>query len=409
MTLPRNPRVFDVLTGTVFLIPPVGVAATMGVVPLFLVAGLCALRIAVLRGQVKACFPMVLTALVVAFTAYGCLSAVWALDPFRALSLTAKLGFLSLCGMVVIGVLARLEGDERRRIERALLAGFLFAALLMAVAVIYATITDDSLWSNHSGDPLTTISKGETILGLLLWPVAAALWRESGTHAAAACIAMAIGGFFFLPHVAVLASLAAGAAACFAVMLFKRRAAVIMGLAFSALILLAPLLMRAVPSGDVMFEKVGSVYPSAVHRIYMWHFVTDRIAERPILGWGMDSSRRIPGAHEKLRKDPLGLWKQEILPLHPHNVVLQTWLELGLVGAALMAVLVALVFVQCARSGTPLFETALCSAVATGYLAAGSLSYGAWQNWWFSFGWIAAALVLAVSLEGKSRMANGGD
>ena len=381
----------------------------MGVVPLFLVAGLCALRIAVLRGQVKACFPVVLTALVVAFTAYGCLSAAWALDPFRALSLTVKLGFLSLCGLVVIGVMARLESNERRRVARALLTGFLFAALLMAVAVIYAMITEDSLWSNHSGDPLSTVSRGETILGLLLWPVTAVLWRENGARAAAVCVAVAISGFLFLPHAAVLAALAAGAVAFLAVMLFKRRVAIIMGLAFSALILLAPLLMRAVPSGDVMLEKVGSAYPSAVHRIYMWHFVTERIAERPILGWGMNSSRRIPGAHEELRKDPLGLWKQEILPLHPHNVILQTWLELGLVGAALMAVLVALVFVRAARLGTPLLETALRSAVATGYLAVGSLSYGAWQNWWFSFGWIAAALVLVVSLESKSRMANGGN
>ena len=84
-------------------------------------------------------------------------------------------------------------------------------------------------------------------------------------------------------------------------------------------------------------------------RVAIWRFTTERVVERPWLGWGMDASRMWPG----------------VIPLHPHNAALQVWLELGVVGAA-------------------------CAAVAIAYLTIGALSFGVWQEWWLGLGVLAA-------------------
>jgi O-antigen ligase len=84
-------------------------------------------------------------------------------------------------------------------------------------------------------------------------------------------------------------------------------------------------------------EAVPQLANSAVHRFAIWHFAIDRIAERPLLGWGLDASRALPGGSDLIEDPRLpelarmgGLW----MPLHPHNPALQWRLELGLPGAA---------------------------------------------------------------------------
>ena len=80
--------------------------------------------------------------------------------------------------------------------------------------------------------------------------------------------------------------------------------------------------------------------------------------DRPILGWGIDTARSLPGGKiqvtiarpaaqgettgpsaESGSEPPLTV---ELLPLHPHNAALQVWVELGAVGAVLAMALVVL-------------------------------------------------------------------
>ncbi len=205
-----------------------------------------------------------------------------------------------------------------------------------------------------------------------------------------------------LTNAAVLLSLAAGAAAFASVLLLRRKALAAIGSFCAALALLAPAVVMAIPAGDVMFQKIGGVFPSVVHRVYTWHFVTDRILERPFIGWGLDASRNIPGGHDQLNLDPLAIWGSEILPLHPHNAALQVWLELGLPGALLMAGFILAVFLGPPRSLRSVFVDALRAAATTAYLVIGALSYGVWQNWWIAAGWLLAALVAGISEDAEN-------
>jgi O-antigen ligase len=169
--------------------------------------------------------------------------------------------------------------------------------------------------------------------------------------------------------------------------------------AFVALgVLTAPLLSATLLAPD----RIAALYPSIpmpdFHRLNIWQFSAERIYERPLFGWGMDSARIIPGGNETVRlvlPGPDGARDAEMarMPLHPHNVSLQWWLELGLPGALLGAGILVAVILACgsAPAGAPIAVAA--AGAATLVLM---VSYGAWQSWWLGTLWLLAATFAAL-------------
>jgi O-antigen ligase len=134
---------------------------------------------------------------------------------------------------------------------------------------------------------------------------------------------------------------------------------------------------------------------STHHRLVIWRFTAERIAERPFLGWGFDGSRSVPGGDEDLGVG------ETALPLHPHNAALQWWLELGLPGAAIgAAFLLALV-----RAIVRDLPDRPSAAAALGLLVSGTVvanvSYGIWQGWWLAALALSAALMVAVANDSR--------
>ena len=119
--------------------------------------------------------------------------------------------------------------------------------------------------------------------------------------------------------------------------------------------------------------------------------------ERPVFGWGLNTSRVIPGGGVKLDAS------ESALPLHPHNGVLQLWLELGAVGALLGAGLLIRILVRTvAWTGDPV-ERAACTALTlTGFVIA-CLSYGLWQSWWMAALFFAAVFAAGARESGPER------
>ena len=126
---------------------------------------------------------------------------------------------------------------------------------------------------------------------------------------------------------------------------------------------------------------------SSQARVDIWHFVSARIAERPVLGWGMESSRSIPGGTTEYVPG------RTYLPLHPHNNALQVLLEEGVVGfvLTLTGLMLALRAWRKRWSSDPL-ESAAGAALIAAYLVIGFSAFGLWQTWWIAVAWIAAII-----------------
>ena len=136
---------------------------------------------------------------------------------------------------------------------------------------------------------------------------------------------------------------------------------------------------------------------SVQHRLQIWRFVTDRAIERPYAGWGLDASRRLPGGK---KSTSLG---EARLPLHPHNGVLQVWLELGVPGVVLVSLIVGYVVIGLANGRAPPAAAAVRIGTILSAMIAGCLAFGIWQNWWVASLWLSAALASSFSAANYSK------
>ena len=157
-----------------------------------------------------------------------------------------------------------------------------------------------------------------------------------------------------------------------------------------------PLIASQIPSIEAVaqWDKLPS---SAQHRLIIWKFVSGKIEENPLTGWGYEGARTI-GNHQIFSTFlPDGrILTGEILPLHHHNGTLQVWLELGGIGIVLVALFLWLslgrVMVWIGRPVAP-----YVAAVVAGSFIISNVSYGLWQSWWLSTIWLCAALLTAIA------------
>ncbi len=335
-----------------------------------------------------------------ALFAWGAASALWALQPAKALGTSVQIGGFVLLGAAACRAVADDDDAAKRRLMFAACAGLAAGLLLAGLDAATGNGVRAAVRGLKEAPPHLHFGLKPAASAMALWlPLAAVapglprIWRGSVLAGGAAVLLLLPGE---TPKIAVLAAAAAGGAAFLA----PRAAPRALGAGLAAAILLAPLVLGPVLARGV---PAGGLAPSAAHRLLIWDFVAARAAERPLLGWGMEASRAVPGRDARPSPEALGrfgltdpaatgyLPNAELLPLHPHNGPLQLWLELGLPGALLGAALAFLLGSAAARSARP--EVA-AAALASGAVTA-MLSFGAWQEWW-----VGAELMAAAALAG---------
>jgi O-antigen ligase len=371
----------------VFVLPPLLALASRGAAALEGFAGLCAFGLVLTRPA--AAYPARLrhpAILLVFFAAWGALSAWWSIDPGRSLLLAARLLGLFAAGLALAAAAARIERPER------------FLALLLAGSALGIALATadrmtggrvDALLHDRPYLPAET-NQIMIALAVLVLPAAAAQWSRSRWLAAiSAIVALAAVALSVDATARLGLTLAIPIAALF---YWRRRTVARILVAASALfVILAPLTLPKLAHMPRLFDAVDGFKESAGHRLLIWSFVGNRIADHPVLGWGLDSSRAIPGGGIVIRP-PHETW----LPLHPHNAALQVWLELGGVGVLPFVALLALLWYRVAGAAWPrTYAAAAAGSLATA-LTVGFLSYGVWQEWWL--GTLALALFIVLAL-----------
>lgn len=375
------------LDGCMFVLPPLLVLVPRGAAPLAAVAGLCAAgliaadrprRLAALR------LPAAILALLLL---WGALSAIWAIDPWRSLLKDAQLAGLFAAGLGLAAAAGRLAAP--RRLGLLLLGGTGFA-ILLAVCDLgtggglsrYVTVRD------FAAPRLNQIAAWNAVL---LLPIAALLACRRRVWAAALAAAAMGGTVYLLEATAAKAALAASLPVA-ALLYFGRRTVARLAAALSvAAILTAPLTLPRLDDIPAVLATADALKSSAGHRLLIWSFIGDHIAERPILGWGLDAARAIPGGKDEIRPG------QNKLPLHPHNAALQVWLELGVPGAVLFALFLGWLWLRLAAAPWPRLYAAAAGGSLTAASAVAFAGWGIWQEWWLATLAMAAFAVLVMA------------
>jgi O-antigen ligase len=393
--MPRAIHEAHVLSAAALLAPILALYAPRALAALLVVAAVAG---ALARGLAGRGWPVPrgLTAGIFAVALVWALASVaWGIEA-KGLALQGilRLTLVTVSGLVLLRIVGELGAGEGRAIGRWLVVGVLVALALLAVE----RASDASIRRLWPLSPvfegrdyiMGVFNRGISVLALLSFPAAYVLLRRDFRLAFLLwCVAFVLA--LLLTSGAAQLAFAIGAAAAACAWLAPRRVAVGFGAVIAAVVLLMPPLALLVPPPDKMPTAWQMpISFSGHHRLQIWRFTADRVVERPLVGWGYDSSRHIPGNTAYVG------FSEPALPLHPHNAPLQWWLELGLPGALLGAALLLVIALAIRRRAADRMAAAACiGQLACGFTLA-SLSFGTWQGWWVAALFLAAAFTAAV-------------
>jgi O-antigen ligase len=230
-------------------------------------------------------------------------------------------------------------------------------------------------------------NRGFSYLVVLAFPIMAGLWISKRRGLLAAFVLI-----LFIP-----ASLTESRAAKLALVLglLATAAYYVLPVVTRRLMMLLPFVVLGWP---VVAQKIFLYHHDWIDRMphswqdrmEIWDYMSYRIFERPLLGWGLGSSPALPLA------EPHGaLYRVTLTPApHPHNAVLQLWVELGLPGLALGIVFALFALQRIGRLG-PAIAPFAAGAWAAGFCLA-MIAYNFWaDSLWAAFAltWLAVAML----------------
>jgi O-antigen ligase len=305
----------------------------------------------------------------------------------RSVTVAVRLTGLFAVGVVLVAAAGSIAAPER-------LTLFLVLGLVFGAGMAWTELMTEGALSSYFSERVyqpARLNQASISFAILLLPVSAMVVAR-GHKISGTLLAIAISAtVYVLAGTAAKAALIAGLP--IALLLYRGGPAVARAAAVISIftIVTAPLSFARLERLPALTESADSVKLSAGHRLLIWSFAGDRIAERPLTGWGLDSSRAIPGGEGLIR--PGEIW----LPLHPHNAPLQLWLELGVPGAVLFALIVALAWwVLTNAPWPPLFFAAAGGSLTTAFVGCFA-TYGIWQEWWLGTLWFSLFLVSVIA------------
>jgi exopolysaccharide production protein ExoQ len=371
----------------IFLLLPMLVLVPRGAAPLAAIAGLFGFALALPAGLTIWRSLAVPAALLGALIVWGLFSCRWAINPARSLVMAVRLAGLFATALGLIAAVPAIVAP--RRLLRWLAAGLAVAIVLTAVQFFTQGWLTSALSKRVFVAP--ALNQVENALALLLLPLTALLIeRRRPWSAALVAAAMAL-TLFGLVGTSAKVGIVAGVVAAALLYLARRPVTRLAAIISVVAILTAPLTFPALNDLPAVHDWAAGYYKwSARHRLEIWWFTGNHIAERPLLGWGLDSSRAIPGGSDPT---PEGApW----LPLHPHNGALQIWLELGLPGALLFAGFIGRLWLSLARAQWPrVFAAAAGGSLCVAQMI-GLAAYGLWEEWWIGTQFLALFLIVLM-------------
>ncbi len=327
-----------------------------------------------------------LFAFLLAMSALAIASTLWSTHPDYAMGKALKSAALLLCCALLLSVTNLL--NELTKHKDKILQGLLIfcgmAGLFLAMEymlhfpvakLLGGLATDPDIKSGY------LYNRSMVFLTLLCLPCLLALYlsdfeaRHKKILAAFVLISVGAALFFTESQTAQIAALIA-----FLMLLYpsyKKIMRRVLAGVLVVLVLAAPFIVtpfhRLFSDGTIEFTNHGFLREASIpHRLEVWNFVSEKIHEKSLTGHGIEATRFFVA--------------EEILPLmqtknvlHPHNAVLQIWVEFGLLGAAFVIAFLLHLFCRIEKM-PPLLQRYNLMLLVT-VISVTSMGYGLWQAW----------------------------
>ena len=350
------------------------------------------------------------------FTAWCFIAILWSASPQPALGKVLFLACTILAAWVICCWLSTISSSMSRHLNRGLMIGIATGAIILTIEItfnqplaktflnVFEFARPDStkhikiINNEVISLPLDLLNRNIATLNILLWPtfflVAARYKGKMRWIIGSALIAIVTLATFYSEHETSKIALILGSIIFCLAYFLPRISSTILTLLWTLSILLV--MPTAITAYNNKLHEAEWMPGSAQARIVLWFHTAQNYLDNPLLGIGVYSTQindDLRVKKENIRRthhyERIGTGR------HSHNIFLQTWYELGLVGAMLLlATGLALLSRINALSDSvkPYTIAAYCVAIITA-----SLTWGLWQVWYiamFAFG--AAAMLIAV-------------
>jgi O-antigen ligase len=375
----RVPDPLDVLAVAFCTVPPIAVLADKATVPTLLVTCVAMLPGAILQGWRPRRPGRLSLALVSLIVAWAAVSASWSFDPPKGWATLVRLLALVAAGWAIVDIAASrqpLQHHAAARLVRAAAAGVgVGLGVLIVELALDHPIVRTATWEWAAGAVTDSdTNRGFTILVVVLFMTLPLARRMPSGHlwAPALVTLTAVAAGLTDSGANIVGLLLASAFVALAWLGWTVRLTIWVLAGVCGLIAMPWLAQAAFEFG---LHRADWVPSSAQHRVHIWNFVSQWALERPLTGWGFDSSSDF--GNRGVEPFSPGY---SVIPLHPHNAALQIWLELGIVGVLLTLAGVARVVRGIDACGADAARWVSAAAMATCVIA--DIGYGAWQTQW---------------------------
>jgi O-Antigen ligase len=354
-------------------------------------------------------------------------STLWQAAPADSLLHGATLGGTVLLAWLIVHALPLLQPDEWRPLAVGLTAGFAVGAVLLAVEALSGQALHRAVYNvlpplrpHASGyferDGWVTkirfeqINRSIAAATLLAWPMLAlalVAWPDllrrrsagfSRPQLAAVLtilslvVAVAISGHES-SKLAILTSLLVGGLA------YAAQRTTLIGVRVGWLLVIGLVVPLSLGAYHARLYDSPSIQKSGRARLIIWGFSAQRVLQAPVLGIGAGAGKVLDDARTGLRQLLPGEPLEHRTNAHQHNVYLQAWYELGLVGALMLYAAGAIALARIGAARLPATLPASRAVFVAAFMAAATMagvSYGLWQAWFLSlFGWMVVVCVVA--------------
>ena len=396
------------LTSILFI--PIAILVSKGLAPLFAIAVVSCLGLKIWRSRTFPWLPGPVIYSLLILISWSLISWLWSITPDETLKTSISLAVTLCGGTVLFSIGISFSSKEKKTLQNGMILGGLLGFSLIAfefasnawlakfLLLKLALLKNPDIPSYSTfvfsvyGDSTPVMNPGMAATSLFFFPWALAIKNRFPLKIFIPTILVCAALIFITYADAIKLSFAVAIIVFFTALAWPRWFPRIMCLAITVGVLGAPLIPSLFPNPLVPSKSLEWLSPSSAHRILIWQNTARHIKQKPLLGSGLDATRGLYNSEDrveyKFSSEVSGAEEYQVsfepIPLHPHNAVLQVWLELGAVGALislglLLAILRAIYIGLSVR-----VERAVSIGMFTATVSLACLSFGIWQGWWLS-------------------------
>lgn len=270
-------------------------------------------------------------------------------------------------------------------------AGVAWASVAMLVLLLFEAATNARIRQLLPPEEdvvrdVIALGRGTLLLVLLVWPAR----RILAIQMKRPLVGLALIALTLIPAVkfTILTNavmLMAGAFGILLAWIFQNRAVTLIFAAALALVWATPLAAIIMPLESLVAMGTEWELPASwIQRFYIWERAGNEVLANP-LGGGVGYARYLSYAREMVPVYgvPLGT-----MPVHPHNLFLHVWLDLGVVGAISLSGIIVAGYAGARRAVATGGGAVICAIIAS-LLVTAMTEWSVWQVWRFAAVWIA--------------------